>query len=381
MDRWRSLPCLALIVAVITGCATGPSPQSGPGAARAETTPARAATSPPAPPAAVVSSPSSSLQHLRLASQMIVQDVAMFVGVERGHFQQMGLDVEIVPFANASEIVPALATDQLEAGAVAPNVAMWNAVARGVPIKIVLDRGTFRPGFGNQALLVRKEVWEAGRARTLADLRGLTIALTPPGAPTSSGCILGYGLQRVGQSIDDLTIQPITFGDMLGAMANGSIDAGILIEPFITRLLQQGTAVKMMGLDEMYPNFTIGVVGLSGRLYNDRDTAKRFVRGYIQAIRDYNATLAQPPMSPERERMDQLVANFTKLDIETVREMVPTGLNPNGAPNQESILYCYNYFREQGQIPQPLSDAQMRAVWGLDLVDEVLNEIGRLPEG
>lgn len=61
--------------------------------------------------------------------------------------------------------------------------------------------------------------------------------------------------------------------------------------------------------------------------------------------------------------------------------MVPTGLNPNGAPNQESILYCYNYFREQGQIPQPLSDAQMRAVWGLDLVDEVLNEIGRLPEG
>jgi NitT/TauT family transport system substrate-binding protein len=319
-------------------------------------------------------------QHLRLGSQMIVQDVAMFVGVERGHFQQVGLDVEIVPFANASEIVPALATDQLDAGAVAPNVAMWNAVARGVPIKIVLDRGTFRPGFGNQALLVRKEVWDAGRGRSLADLRGLVVGLTPPGAPTSSGCILGYGLQRVGQSLDDLTIQPITFGDMLGAMANGSIDAGILIEPFITRLLHQGTAVKLMGLDEMYPNFTIGVVGISGKLYADRDTAKRFVRGYIQAIRDYNATLAQPPSSPDRARMDQLVANFSKLELETVREMVPTGLNPNGAPNQESILYCYRYFREQGQIPQPLSDAQMREVWGLDLVDEVLHEIGRLPE-
>lgn len=368
---------LALFLA-LGGCAPGAPAPAGPGGARAGVPAAPAAQAPTA--TAAPASGGAARQHLRLGSQMIVQDVAMFVGVERGHFQQVGLDVEIVPFANASEIVPALATDQLDAGAVAPNVAMWNAVARGVPIKIVLDRGTFRPGFGNQALLVRKEVWDAGRGRSLADLRGLVVGLTPPGAPTSSGCILGYGLQRVGQSLDDLTIQPITFGDMLGAMANGSIDAGILIEPFITRLLHQGTAVKLMGLDEMYPNFTIGVVGISGKLYADRDTAKRFVRGYIQAIRDYNATLAQPPSSPDRARMDQLVANFSKLELETVREMVPTGLNPNGAPNQESILYCYRYFREQGQIPQPLSDAQMREVWGLDLVDEVLHEIGRLPE-
>ena len=43
-------------------------------------------------------------------------------------------------------------------------------------------------------------------------------------------------------------------------------------------------------------------------------------------------------------------------------------------------MYCYEFFREQGQIPEPVLDAQLAALWGTSLVDEVLTEIGRVPE-
>jgi hypothetical protein len=59
--------------------------------------------------------------------------------------------------------------------------------------------------------------------------------------------------------------------------------------------------------------------------------------------------------------------------------MVPPGLDPNGLPNRDSSLYCYQFFRDQGLIPQPVSEAAMAALWGTELVEEVLSEMGRLP--
>ena len=70
----------------------------------------------------------------------------------------------------------------------------------------------------------------------------------------------------------------------------------------------------------------------------------------------------------------------TKLDAATVHDMALPGLNPNGVFNQEAMVYCYQFFREQGLIPEPVSDAARDALWGTDLAEEVLAEIGRVPE-
>ena len=58
-------------------------------------------------------------------------------------------------------------------------------MARGVTMKLVLDKGSFLPGRGNEALVVRKDLYDAGRGRQLEDFRGLTLAVTPPGLATT----------------------------------------------------------------------------------------------------------------------------------------------------------------------------------------------------
>jgi NitT/TauT family transport system substrate-binding protein len=302
------------------------------------------------------------------------------VADDRGYFQQEGIALEFVPFANASEIIPALATGQVEAGTAGGNPAGWNAVARGVAMKVVLDMITLQPGRGATALVVRKDVYDAGRGRTLSDLPGLNLAVTPPGKATVSACALAAGLERVGLTLDDLTLLPLGFPDMVPALANGSIDAGILAEPFVTRARQQGTAVRVMGLDEMYPNFSLSHVAFASDFYANRPAAKAFVRAFIHGGRDYRAAVDGRTPPADRAQIDGIIARHTGIDAATVHDMTPSGMDPNGLPNRESSRYCYEFFRAQGEIPQPVSDAALAALWGTDLVEEVLPEIGRLPD-
>jgi len=344
-------------------------------------------SSPPVPAAAApAGSPASraapqAATHLRFASQPVATNVALYLASDRGYFQQEGIDLEYVPFTDSSQMIPSLATDQVELAGISANPATWNAVARGVTLKLVLDKGSFQPGHGNEALVVRKDLYDAGRGRQLEDFRNLSLALTPPGLATTTACALSRAFQQRGIAMDQLNIQPIPFPDMVPAFANGALESADMAEPFLTRALQQGTVVRVVGLDELYPYFTVSVVGFSSGLYTNRPVAKSFVRTYIRAIRDYNAAVARPPGDADRAQVEEVIARRTGLDPATVRDMVPPGLDPNGLPNQESQVYCYGFFRDQGLITQPVSEAAMAALWGTDLVDEVLSEIGRLPTG
>jgi len=60
--------------------------------------------------------------------------------------------------------------------------------------------------------------------------------------------------------------------------------------------------------------------------------------------------------------------------------MAPVGLSSNGLYNVESIRHAYRWFRDRGFIPEPVSDAAMEDLWGLELTEEVLAEMGRVPE-
>jgi NitT/TauT family transport system substrate-binding protein len=304
----------------------------------------------------------------------------MWLGAERGYFQQEGVELDLVPFSNASEMVPAIATEQLEAGGIAFNPATINAVARGVPLKVVLDRATFRMGFATQAMVVRKQSYDAGRGRTLGELKGLSVAVLPPGKGTGSACALHAGMVRFGATINDINIQNLTAPDMLGAFINGQVDAGLLQEPFLTEALRQGSAVRIMGQDEMYPNFTLGVTAFSTRLYDNRAAAKATVKAYVRASRAYNDALSGRTPPSDREQIDALLSRYTKIDLATVREMTPTGVSPNGLFNLESQLYCLRFFIDEGLVPNPPTDAQLAAAWGIELVEEVLADIGRVPE-
>jgi NitT/TauT family transport system substrate-binding protein len=325
--------------------------------------------------------PTQAPLRVRLSGQRLAAEVLAWLAEERGYFGQEGLEIEHVTFGSASEMIPALATGQLDVAPMPANPAMWNAVARGVNARVVVDLGTYRPGESEQALMVRRAVYDVGRWHGLDDLRSLSLAITPPGKATTTACALSVGLQQAGLTLDDLNIQPITFPDMVGALANGSVDAAMMAEPFLSRAVQQGSAVRALGLGDIYPNFTIATLGFADSLYNNRPAARGFVRAYLRALREYLPAVAGQSGDAARAQIHEVIARGTGIDLATVAAMTPPYFNPNGLPNRGSMMYCYEFFRGQGLIPQPIPDATLQTtLWGTDLVDEVLAEIGRVPE-
>jgi len=99
------------------------------------------AASAPAAAAAPTAAVSAAPQRFRWAGQAAATDAGVFVGMERGYFTEQGVAVEYVNFTSASEMIPSLATRQVEAAGMAVNAATINAVARGIEIKAVADKG------------------------------------------------------------------------------------------------------------------------------------------------------------------------------------------------------------------------------------------------
>src|SRR5574338_905728 len=85
-------------------------------------------------------------------------DIGFFIALERGYFKDEGLDVHLEFLQSAAKMVPTLATNDIQVASGGLNAGLVNAIDRGIPLRIVADKGTLRPGSGYQAFMVRKDL-------------------------------------------------------------------------------------------------------------------------------------------------------------------------------------------------------------------------------
>src|SRR4051794_15501423 len=188
MHGWFS-SLAALLVLGLVACTQPtalPSPAGGAGSAAP---PSTARSGPISTPAAApsVGAASPAVQPLSPPAQVsvgtlgLLTDAGIFIALDRGYFAEQGLDVKIEQFDGGTAMVPALAARQIQVGGGGVSAGLINAVQRGIPLKIVADRGQQRAGFGASALVVRKDLIDGGAVRDPRDLRGLTIAVAAAG--------------------------------------------------------------------------------------------------------------------------------------------------------------------------------------------------------
>src|SRR5262249_61205624 len=88
-------------------------------------------------------------------------DAPIYIADRKGYFQAEGLDVKVANFRSAADMVAPLGTGQIQAGA--GSAGLYNAVLRGIKIKIVADKASSPPGYGATKILVRRDHVESGR--------------------------------------------------------------------------------------------------------------------------------------------------------------------------------------------------------------------------
>ena len=104
------------------------------------------------------------MKTVKVGTTNLSSDIGLFLAQKRGYFTEEGVKVELISFDSGAKMVAPLGAGDLDAAAGAASAGLYNAVNRGLKLKIVADKGTNISGYSYKALTVRKDLIDsAGR--------------------------------------------------------------------------------------------------------------------------------------------------------------------------------------------------------------------------
>lgn len=291
--------------------------------------------------------PAAALTKVTIGASPAMSTLGIFIAKEKGYFAEQGIDAEIIPFkASTGQMVPLLATGQILVGAGNVAAGLYNAIANDIPIKIVADKGQVSPGHGYLALIVRKALVDNGRYKDFSSLKGMTMAVTASGV--SQEIVIERYLKKAGLELSDIKLVTLGYADMNIALANGSLDATIQIEPYVAAAVEKNIAVRVSGNDEIYPNQQSAVLMYSPVFIEKYPLLTRnFMNAYVRALRDYNNAFEY---GKGKNEILAILAKYSSGDAAAYAHVVPVGLDPNGRVNLRSLKDDARWFLEHGYL-------------------------------
>jgi NitT/TauT family transport system substrate-binding protein len=252
---------------------------------------------------------------LKLTSSAVI-----FLGVEKGYFKEFGVEPELVYFQAAQPIAVALASGDIDVGATGLTAGLFNIVAGGVRIWIVADKGREWPDHNLTALLVRKDLYDAG-VRTLRDLKGKRIGITQVGSTFHYN--IGRYLEKEGMAPGDVELVPLQALPALNdALVAKRVDAVATAEPFVSRLETAGAGVTIVRTGDTFP-WQIATVMYSAKFARDRAHAVAFMKGYVKASRHYFDAVLAATSGPAHDEVVAITARYTGASPELIRKGFP----------------------------------------------------------
>lgn len=278
-------------------------------------------------------------------------DAPYFIADKKGYFKDEGLTVNFIEFDSAAKAIPFLGSGQVEVAGGATSAGLYNAVKSGVNIKIVADKARNAKGYGFQSILVRKDLITSGKVKSLKDFKGLKVALSATG--NSESALLDIALKQNGLSIKDVEPAYLGFPQHIAAFQNGAIDASLTTEPTVSSILKVGTAVRLISVDEFYPDFQTAVTFFGGKFIKERpDTAKKVMRAMIRGMRFYNDALQGGRLAgPNADEVIAILVQSSHIkDPEVHRSIISNAIDPDGQINIESLRAAWQFFVDTKQI-------------------------------
>jgi len=273
-----------------------------------------------------------------------ITDILLRLPQEKGWYAEQGLEVAFTPFDSAAKMVAPLAAGQLDAGSGAISAGLFNAVGRGLDVRIVADKGRNGAQFPWEALLIRKDLLDGGAVSSLADLKGRRIAVAAPGISTLS--FLNQLAGHAGIPVESIGIEYLGFAQLAAALQNHAIDGAVGIEPYTTGIVRGGFAERFGNPHDFAPNAE-GSVLLYGPslLTTRRDVGRRFMKVYVRAAAYYMSAIEAGRLAgPRGEEIIAAMAEFMHAEPALVREMYPFAIGDGAHLDLASLGKDFDFF-------------------------------------
>lgn len=361
MKRWGIAAAALLIVlaAVFAGCNQKPA-----------TTPPTGETVNPQPAPEGDLAPLPEKTKVLIAEDGAASGAGFYIADAKGYFEQYNLEVEFVTFANSDEMLPALASGQIDVAGGVSTASFFNSIAQGIDVKMIADKGHNREGKSYFTFVVDKDQEET--IKDYKDLKGKRIAVS-----TEYGVddyIFQQMLEHAGLTRNDVEFVLIPdFANMLAGMQTNSLDAALQIEPLITRGAAEGIHTKFLDATDFAPEAQIAMVLASPEFVTEeREVALRFMLAYLKGLRDYNDVFVKG--TGDVEGIISIMTQYTALkDAELWKQVNVTGLNPNGDMFVDDIHAQYQWYLGEGAL---IREVDVDAAVDLSLAEEAVEILG-----
>lgn len=221
---------------------------------------------------------------VRVGYWPIAAGLPFYCAVELGYFKEAGLEVEVLKFAGAQQIMEAMLSGRCDASANGTGSA-------NIAIGEIAQPGTFKIFCSNPSNLenVLDEVIVpvGSSAKTMADLKGKRVG-SGPGIQnvTLAKTVLERG-GAVGATVVELPI-----GQHVAALAAGQLDGCYTLEPTgtigrmngTTRVLEAGVIARYVLGDPMAPWFGGSASLTSSFIAQHPAEAKKFIAAYGKGV-------------------------------------------------------------------------------------------------
>jgi NitT/TauT family transport system substrate-binding protein len=233
-----------------------------------------------------------------------------FVAFEKGYFAKRDIDASFTRVALASNIPAALMSKSIDIGT-GTGPGLLQAAEGGLDLVAVSGAARQRSDNPTVSLLARKDLNIAAPA----DLKGKKIGV--PGLNSVIDVVLRVWLEAKGVPVNQVTLIEASFPQMNDLLRGKTLDAVAVLEPFRSKIEQDGAAVKVADFfSEVHDNMIFGF-WISTRIWADANP--KAVKGFREALAEAIAYAKANPedvKTIEAKYLGVKMPGFSSFDIE-----------------------------------------------------------------
>jgi len=213
-----SLLLSAVLVLSLAACGGGTPPPAS-STPPASTSPPASSSEPAPEPAPEPEGPTYEPATVRVAYMPNLGSAgSLFVGMDQGYFEEVGLTVEVYEFQGGPAEIAAMASGDIDISQIGHGAHALCIEGQAAIFQMDHTTSLSDVVVGNKSHGIN----------TAADLKGKTVAVQ---AGTSSEIILQQALKKAGLSVEDINTVEMTVDGMTTAMITGQVDAAAAWSP------------------------------------------------------------------------------------------------------------------------------------------------------
>lgn len=295
----------------------------------------------------VLPSAAGAAEIVRMGELLAISNAGLYIAMEKGYFEVRGITVEAERFASGAKMIAPLATGQLDVAIGSPSAGLYNAIAGGMDFKIVADKGQARPGYSFTPLVVRKDLVDTGRVKSVKDLKGLRIASGAKGI--NFDYMLAKMLEHGGIGFDAVDVVYLGYPEGIKALAAKAVDAAFVPEPWGMQAERLKVGVRLF-LTEQVPalsTFQVAAIMYAGKFMKERPkVARDFLQAYLRGVTLYNQRGLKDP------EIAGIISKHVKVPVEVIQGTIPVYLDAGAKPRVQDLAAMQDWFHQMGWVKE-----------------------------